>query len=88
MRPNGSSVRQLTFNDAADFRPDWSPDSRQITFTSGQGRRSARSTSWTPTARNQTNVTANLAGGDGRQRLVAGREEDRLHRTATSTSSR
>ena len=34
MRPNGSSVRQLTFNDAGEFRPDWSPDSGQITFTS------------------------------------------------------
>ena len=34
VRPNGSNVRQLTSNDAGDFRPDWSPDSRRVTFTS------------------------------------------------------
>jgi Tol biopolymer transport system component len=33
LRPNGSSVRQLTFNDASEFQPDWSPDNRMITFT-------------------------------------------------------
>ncbi len=33
MRPNGSSVRQLTFNDASEFHPNWSPDGGQITFT-------------------------------------------------------
>jgi Tol biopolymer transport system component len=36
MRPNGSNVRQLTFNDAEEFSPNWSPDSRMVTFTSDQ----------------------------------------------------
>jgi TolB protein len=36
MRPNGSNVRQLTFNDAQEFAPNWSPDSRMLVFASGQ----------------------------------------------------
>ena len=37
MRPNGSGVRQLTFNDGSgqfDGEPSWSPDGRRIAFTS------------------------------------------------------
>jgi TolB protein len=32
MRPNGSNVRQLTFNPAEDEHPNWSPDGRRIAF--------------------------------------------------------
>jgi Tol biopolymer transport system component len=32
MRPNGSGVRQLTFNALNDEFPDWSPDGRRIAF--------------------------------------------------------
>lgn len=35
MRPNGSNVLQLTFNDAQEFSPNWSPDSRMLVFASG-----------------------------------------------------
>ena len=64
MRPNGSSVRQLTFNDASEFRPNWSPDSRMITFTS---RRDGDAEVYVMRAdgTNQTNVTANPAGDEG-----------------------
>jgi Tol biopolymer transport system component len=64
MRPNGSSVRQLTFNDASEFHPDWSPDSRMITFTSD---RDGNFEVYVMDAdgTNQTNVTANPAGDDG-----------------------
>ena len=37
MRPNGSNVRQLTFNHAQEFGPNWSPDSRTLVFAGGQG---------------------------------------------------
>jgi Tol biopolymer transport system component len=36
MRADGSGVRQLTHNTAYDFEPDWSPDSRRITWRTGQ----------------------------------------------------
>jgi Tol biopolymer transport system component len=64
MRPNGSSVRQLTFNDAEEFRPNFSPDGRQITFTTdrdGDFEVYVMDASGT----NQTNATANPAGDDG-----------------------
>jgi Tol biopolymer transport system component len=64
MRPNGSSVRQLTSNDAEEFRPNWSPDGRQITFTTdrdGDFEVYVMDADGT----NQTNVTANPAGDDG-----------------------
>jgi Tol biopolymer transport system component len=64
MRPNGSNVRQLTFNDASEFHPDWSPDSRMITFTTdrdGDFEVYVMDADGT----NQTNVTANPAGDDG-----------------------
>jgi TolB protein len=32
MRPNGSNVRQLTFNTVEDEHPNWSPDGRMIAF--------------------------------------------------------
>ena len=64
MRPNGSNVRQLTFNDAFEFRPNWSPDGGQITFTTD---RDGDFEVYTMRAdgTNQTNVTANPAGDDG-----------------------
>jgi TolB protein len=34
MRPNGSGVRQLTFNDQFDGDASWSPDARKIAFSS------------------------------------------------------
>jgi TolB protein len=34
MRPDGSEVRQLTFNRSADRNPAWSPDSRKLAFDS------------------------------------------------------
>ena len=64
MRPNGSSVRQLTFNDAPDYRPDWSPDGGQITFGSFRddiGQVYVMDADGT----HQTNVTANPALDDG-----------------------
>jgi Tol biopolymer transport system component len=64
MRPNGSSVSQLTFNDASEFHPDWSPDGRMITFTTG---RDGDFEVYTMRANggDQTNLTANPAGDDG-----------------------
>ena len=64
VRPNGSSVRQLTFNDAFEFRPNWSPDGGQITFTSGRDG-DAEVYIMDADGSDQTNVTANPAGGDG-----------------------
>jgi Tol biopolymer transport system component len=64
VRPNGSSVRQLTFNDAGDYRPDWSPDGRQITFTSDRDG-DFEVYLMDADGSDQTNVTANPAGGDG-----------------------
>jgi Tol biopolymer transport system component len=64
MRPNGSSVQQLTFNDALEFHPNWSPDGGQITFTTdrdGDFEVYVMDADGT----NQTNVTANPAGDDG-----------------------
>ena len=64
LRPNGSSVRQLTFNDASEFRPNWSPDGGQITFTTdrdGDFEVYVMDADGT----NQANVTANPAGDDG-----------------------
>jgi Tol biopolymer transport system component len=64
MRPNGSSVRRLTFNDAGDFQPTWSPDGGQITFTTD---RDGDYEVYVMDADggNQVNVTNNPAGGDG-----------------------
>jgi Tol biopolymer transport system component len=64
MRPNGSSVSQLTFNDASEFHPDWSPDGRMITFTTD---RDGDFEVYTMRANggDQTNLTANPAGDDG-----------------------
>ena len=64
MRPNGSNVRQLTFNDASEFHPDWSPDGGQITFTSD---RNGNFEVYVMDAdgTNPTNVTANPDGDDG-----------------------
>ena len=58
MRPNGSSVRQLTFNDALEFRPNWSPDGAQITFTTTRDD-NAEVYVMDADGTNQTNVTAN-----------------------------
>ena len=63
-RPNGSSVRQLTFNDALEFRPNWSPDGAQITFTTTRDD-NAEVYVMDADGTNQTNVTANPAGDDG-----------------------
>jgi Tol biopolymer transport system component len=62
MRPNGSSVRQLTSNDAFEFRPNWSPDSGMITFTSD---RDGDFDVYVMRAdgTNQTNVTNPTGGG-------------------------
>jgi Tol biopolymer transport system component len=64
MRPNGSSVRQLTFNDASEFHPDWSPDGGQITFTS-QRDGNAEVYVMDADGSDQTNVTADPAVDDG-----------------------
>ena len=64
MRPNGSSVRQLTFNDAGDFRPNWSPDGGQITFTTDLDG-DFEVYVMDADGGNQVNVTNNPAGGDG-----------------------
>ena len=63
MRPNGSSVRQLTSNDGFEFQPNWSPDGEQITFTSD---RTGGVEVYVMDAdgTNQTNLTANHKGGD------------------------
>jgi Tol biopolymer transport system component len=63
MGPDGSSVRQLTFNDGFEFQPNWSPDGGQITFTSD---RTGDVEVYVMDAdgTNQTNLTANHAGGD------------------------
>jgi Tol biopolymer transport system component len=63
MRPNGSSVRQLTFNDGFEFQPNWSPDGGQITFTSDRTD-SAEVYVMDADGTNQTNLTGNHAGGD------------------------
>jgi Tol biopolymer transport system component len=63
MRPDGSSVRQLTFNDGFEFQPNWSPDGRKITFTSDRTD-SAEVYVMDANGTNQTNLTANHAGGD------------------------
>jgi Tol biopolymer transport system component len=34
MRADGSHGTRLTFDDLSDFRPAWSPDGRQIAFSS------------------------------------------------------
>jgi Tol biopolymer transport system component len=64
LRPNGSSVRQLTSNDAEEFRPNWSPDGRQITFTTDRDGDFEVYVMDTDGSE-QTNVTANPAGDDG-----------------------
>jgi Tol biopolymer transport system component len=63
MRPNGSRVRQLTFNDAFEFLPNWSPDGRKITFTSTRTD-SAEVYVMDADGTDQTNLTANHAGDD------------------------
>jgi hypothetical protein len=35
MNGDGTGLRQLTFNDAFDAEPAWSPDRRRIVFTTG-----------------------------------------------------
>jgi Tol biopolymer transport system component len=62
MRPNGSSVRQLTSNDGIEFQPNWSPDGRQITFTSDRTD-SAEVYVMDADGTNQTNLTPNHKGG-------------------------
>jgi Tol biopolymer transport system component len=64
MTPNGSSVLQLTFNDASEFHPDWSPDSRMITFTTDRDG-DFEVYAMRADGGGQTNVTANPAGDDG-----------------------
>jgi Tol biopolymer transport system component len=64
MRPNGSSVRQLTFNDASEFHPDWSPDSRMITFTTDRDG-DFEVYAMRADGSDQTNVTADPAVDDG-----------------------
>jgi TolB protein len=63
MRPNGSSVRQLTFNDAEEFHPDWSPDSRRITFTTDRDG-DFEVYAMRADGSDPTNVTADPAGDD------------------------
>jgi Tol biopolymer transport system component len=63
MRPDGSSVRQLTSNDGFEFQPNWSPDGGQITFTSDRTD-SAEVFVMDADGTNQTNLTANHKGGD------------------------
>ena len=63
MRPNGSSVRQLTFNDADEFRPNWSPDSRMITFTSSQAGECCDIYVVRANGGDQTNLTNSSGGG-------------------------
>jgi Tol biopolymer transport system component len=64
MRPNGSNVRQLTFNDASEFHPDWSPDGGQITFTTDRDG-DFEVYAMRANGSGQTNVTANPDGDDG-----------------------
>jgi TolB protein len=61
MDPGGSDVRQLTFNDASEFVPNWSPDGEAIVFTSDRdGNFEIYMTS--PDGSNQTRLTVNDAG--------------------------
>jgi Tol biopolymer transport system component len=64
MKPNGSNVRQLTSNDAEEFKPNWSPDGGQITFTSERDG-DFEVYVMDDDGSDQTNVTANPAGDDG-----------------------
>ncbi len=79
MRPNGSNVRQLTSNDAGEFHPNWSPDSGQITFTSIRDGGCPRSTSMDADGTRPDERDRQPRRRRRRQRLVAGRREDRLH---------
>lgn len=61
MDPDGSGVRQLTFNDADEFRPNWAPDGAAIVFTSARdGNFQLYATS--PDGFTQTRLTFNDAG--------------------------
>jgi Tol biopolymer transport system component len=64
MRPNGSSVRQLTSNDAEEFKPNWSPDNTMITFTTERDG-DFEVYAMRADGSDQTNLTANPAGDDG-----------------------
>ena len=61
MRPNGSSVRQLTSNEGIEFQPNWSPDGRRITFTSDRTD-SAEVYVMDADGTNQTSLTAKRGG--------------------------
>jgi Tol biopolymer transport system component len=56
MRPNGSNVRQLTFNTVEDEHPNWSPDGTMIAFNRN-----------TP---DSFDIYAMRAGGGGERRLT------------------
>jgi Tol biopolymer transport system component len=64
MKPNGSNVRQLTSNDAEEFKPNWSPDSRMITFTTDRDG-DFEVYAMRANGGDQTNLTAHPAGDDG-----------------------
>ena len=93
MRPSGSNVRQLTFNDAQEFGPNWSPDSRMLGFASDQDDNFSIFTMRADGTRqrNLTDTTQETAGRPGRQTAgrssspASGMPPTRIPRTRRST---
>jgi dipeptidyl aminopeptidase/acylaminoacyl peptidase len=63
MRSDGTNVRQLNFNTAADHSPDWSPDGKRIAIVSTRDFGASDVFKMRADGTNQTNLS-NVAGHD------------------------